>query len=59
MQKQEREVKKMSKERLNSILDEMEERRENYEERPRIPQYDGFRTEWASYITENLENLYQ
>lgn len=49
----------MSKERLNIILDEMEMRRENHEERPRIPQYNGFRTEWSDYLEENIDNLYQ
>ena len=49
----------MSKEKLNTILDEMENKREKHEERPRIPQYDGFRREWSNYLEENLENLYQ
>ena len=32
--------------------------RETIKERPQIPQYNGFRTEWSNYITENLDNLY-
>lgn len=49
----------MSKRELDNILDEMEIIRETKTERPRIPQYDGFRTEWSSYLEENLDNLYQ
>ena len=49
----------MSKRELDSILNEMEDKREKKTERPQIPQYNGFRSEWSSYITENLDNLYQ
>ena len=49
----------MSKRELDNILDEMESRRETVTERPRIPQYNGFREEWSNYLEENLENLYQ
>ena len=48
----------MSKRELDSILNEMESKRETIKERPQIPQYNGFRTEWSNYITENLDNLY-
>ena len=48
----------MSKKELNRILDEMETKREIKKERPRIPQYDGFRTEWSNYLEDNLDNLY-
>lgn len=49
----------MSQRELNHILDEMEDKRENFQSRPRIPQFDGFRTEWSNYLEENIENLYQ
>ena len=49
----------MSKKELNTILDEMETKRENREEKARIPQYNGFRTEWSRYLEENISNLYQ
>lgn len=51
-------MSKAKQRRLNEILDEMEEKRERYQEHARIPQYDGFRKQWADYITENIGNLY-
>lgn len=61
LQKNETERKKklnMSKKEINEILDEMEEKREMTIEKPRIPQYNGFRKEWSDYLTENIDNLY-
>ena len=47
-------VKTIEKRKLESFLDEMENRRERYQERARIPQYDGFRKQWSDYLTECL-----
>lgn len=49
----------MSAKELNNILDRMETKRENYQDRSRIiPQYDGFRHEWSAYLEENVENIH-
>lgn len=52
-------MSKARQRRLNEILDEMEEKRERYQEHARIPQYDGFRKQWSDYISDCIENLYQ
>lgn len=52
-------MSKTKQREIDLILDEMEDRRETYQERARIPQYDGFRKQWSEYISDCIENLYQ